>query len=72
MLGNILKTIGYALALIVAAFMAITFPVWIVGFVILIAGYFLVMHILGARITIKKEGVLIGYYKRFKYYPIRY
>lgn len=70
-----MKTLAWIAAGIAAAVVAlIAIPAFIFGILLFIAGIiglFFVMWVAGTKITIKQNGVVTGYIRWTKFYPVR-
>ena len=70
-----MKTLAWIVAGIAAAAIAVVaIPAFFIGILLFIAGMiglFFVMWGFGAKITIKQNGVVTGYIRWTKFYPVR-
>ncbi len=71
MIGAFFKLLGIALFVVIASVLAIAFGMWILGAFACFLAIFVLAWAVGIPITIKENGVKIGYVRWTKFYPTK-
>jgi hypothetical protein len=68
-MSTIFKFIGLALIAVLGVIFAIWIGLYVLGFIAFFVAIAIIAVIAGVPISVRKDGVLIGHWKRGKFYP---